>query len=172
MEREYVTGDPHRCLEPQQGGLWAASPVCPRSTSITNSVVAWRGMGRFERRFLTSMMGGDIEPAPTLGSEPNWWERAKAVLADSYTYRSFFWLLLRFPFGIAGFVIVVVGLSVPLSLLAAPIMLAFPESWDLGWIESVSWLVWLLPVIGVPLRELAHLNQGSAADATAGAVFV
>jgi signal transduction histidine kinase len=137
--------------------VWVGVPI------LLGTVVAWRAMGRFERRFLTAMMGGEIEPAPTLSPEPNWWERAKAVIADSYTYRSFFWLLLRFPFGIAGFVIVVVGLSVPLSLMAAPIILAFPESWELGWIESVSWLVWLLPVIGILLAGVvAQVINGFA----------
>ena len=72
--------------------IWVGVPI------LLATVVSWRGMGRFERSFLTSMMGGEIDPAQRLPVESNWWERAKAVLADSYTYRSFFWLLLRLPY--------------------------------------------------------------------------
>jgi signal transduction histidine kinase len=137
--------------------IWVGVPI------LLGTVIAWRGIGRFERSFLTSMMGGEIDPAQRLPAESSWWERAKAVLADSYTYRSIFWLLLRFPLGIAGFVIVVTGVSVSVSFLAAPIMLAFPESWDLGWWESVSWLVWLLPPIGIVLAGVtAQVINGFA----------
>lgn len=139
--------------------VWVGVPI------LLGTVVAWRAMGRFERRYLEVAMGTTIEAPPTLDLNANWWERAKAVLADSYTYRSFFWLLLRFPFGIAGFVIAVVGLSVSVSLLAAPIMLAFPESWqaEAGWWESVDWLLWTLPVLGILLAGVtAQVVNGFA----------
>ncbi len=133
--------------------IWVGVPI------LLAAVVAWRGMGFFERRFANGMLGGSIEaPRPlTIQSDDQLretlWGRAKAMLADSYTYRSFFWLLLRFPFGIAGFVIGVVGFSVSVALLAAPLALLFPDTWRADAvpevIEGLEWLVVTLPLVGV-----------------------
>ena len=98
---------------------------------LVGTVAAWRAMGGFERRFTNGMLGSSIQAPPPLAGEaggprPGLWERIKAMLADSYTYRSFFWLLLRFPLGIAGFTIAVTGLAVTVGFLAAPIALTIP----------------------------------------------
>ncbi|MBU1865336.1 MAG: sensor domain-containing protein, partial [Actinobacteria bacterium] len=96
------------------------------------------------------------------------WTRVKAMLADSYTYRSFFWLLLRFPFGIAGFVIGVTGTSLALGLVAAPVALAFPD-WSTR-IDGVSrvldgleWLAVIVPLLGLLVAAVtAHVVNGFA----------
>jgi signal transduction histidine kinase len=138
------------------------------------ALMAWRAMGHFERGLANGMLGASIEaPQPATagqaaGTPPTLWVRVKALLADSYTYRSFFWLLLRFPFGIAGFVIVVTGVSISLAFLAAPLALAFPDRvFDIDTVsevlESVEWLALILPLVGILVAAItAHVVNGFA----------
>jgi len=141
---------------------------------LVGAVMMWRGMGFFERRLANAMLGGSIEAPQPLASEADsqlretLWARVKAVLADSYTYRSFFWLLLRFPLGIAGFVIGVTGLAISVSFLAAPVALAYPD-WSLEIdalpqvVESLEWLVLVLPLLGILVAAVtAHVVNGFA----------
>jgi len=141
--------------------IWVGVPI------LLASVVAWRAMGRFERRFVEVMVGGPIEKPRPVQNGRTTWGRAKAMLADSYTYRSFFWLLLRFPFGIAGFVIGVVGLAVSVALLAAPIALVFQDTWTRSnppeLIEGLEWLAVMLPLVGILVAAVtAHVINGFA----------
>lgn len=138
------------------------------------ALMAWRAMGHFERGLANGMLGASIDPpeAPqgaTSGDTPQTlWVRVKGLLADSYTYRSFFWLLLRFPFGIAGFVIVVTGVSISLAFLAAPLALAFPnEVFQIDAVgqvlESLEWLALILPLVGILVAAVtAHVINGFA----------
>ena len=147
--------------------IWVGVPI------LLAAVAVWRGMGSFERRFANGMLGGSIKapppPAARSGDQSSEtpWARAKAMLADSYTYRSFFWLLLRFPFGVAGFVIAVVGFSVSVALLAAPLALLFPDTWRVDAVpevvEGLEWLVVILPLVGVLVAGVtAHVVNGFA----------
>ncbi|MCJ7725332.1 MAG: sensor domain-containing protein, partial [Acidimicrobiia bacterium] len=138
------------------------------------SLMAWRAMGHFERGMANAMLGASIEapqdpPSGRRGeAPPTLWMRVKGLLADSYTYRSFFWLLVRFPFGIAGFVIVVTGVSISLAFLAAPLALAFPnEMFQIDAVgqvlESLEWLALILPLVGILVAAItAHVVNGFA----------
>jgi len=141
--------------------IWVGVPI------LLGSVMAWRVMGRFERRFIEMMVGGPIEAPRPIQNGDTTWGRAKTMLADSYTYRSFFWLLLRFPFGIAGFVIGVVGLAVSVAMLAAPVALIFQDTWMRSGtpelIEGLEWLVVMLPLVGIVVAAVtAHVINGFA----------
>ena len=130
------------------------------------AVLIWRGLGAVERGLADALLGETIDPPPsptTAGT--SYAKKARAVIADSYTWRSFAWLLLRFPLGIAGFVLTVVLVSGTFSLLAAPASL-FVDDWvtdaDLGWVQDIpEWTVWLLPVLGVFAAAVsAHIISG------------
>ncbi|MCB2222735.1 MAG: sensor domain-containing protein [Actinobacteria bacterium] len=140
---------------------------------LVGSVAAWRSMGHFERGLANAMLGASIEaPDPALppGSRPQtMWGRTKAVLADSYTYRSFFWLLLRFPFGIGGFVVGVTGLSLAVGLLMGPLVLLIPDTFAVDVaglpevLESLEWLAVLAPLAGVLVAAVtAHVVNAFA----------
>jgi signal transduction histidine kinase len=86
------------------------------------------------------------------------------MLADSYTYRSFFWLLLRFPFGIAGFVVTVTGTAMSVGMLMAPLALIRQGP---GWkmapevAEGLEWLAIVAPILGILVAALtAHVING------------
>ena len=129
--------------------IWVGVPI------LAATLIAWRWFGAFERVLAAALLGQRIE-APPSPVEPGMrlWPRSKALLTDNYTWRSFGWLLLRFLLGIAGFVLVVVLVSVTVSLLAAPIVFTFPQDWRpftaFGWLaDHLAPVVWLLPLLGV-----------------------
>ena len=136
------------------------------------SVLIWRGLGAVERGLAEALLGETIDPplSPTVAGT-SYAKKARAVLADSYTWRSFAWLLLRFPLGIAGFVLTVVLVSVTFSLLAAPASLFIEDfstffdersNTDIGWLQDIpDWTVWLLPIVGVLAAAIsAHVISG------------
>lgn len=138
---------------------------------LVGTVVVWRGLGHFERRLANGMLQAGIdrpEPLPIDERRATLWERIKAMLGDSYTYRSFFWLLLRFPLGIASFTVGVTGIAVTIGFLGAPLVLAIPGTeWGFDGLpaalESLEWLALLLPLLGLVVAALtAHLINAFA----------
>ena len=159
--------------------IWVGIPI------LFAAVLIWRGLGAVERGLADALLGETIDPpvSPAV-TGTSYAKKARAILSDSYTWRSFAWLLLRFPLGIAGFVVTVVAVSVTVGLLAAPVTLAIDDisttvdssrividngaivvetgNVDLGWVEDIpSWTVWLLPIVGVfAAGASAHLISG------------
>lgn len=149
------------------------------------AVVTWRGLGAVERGLADALLGETIDPpvSPTV-TGTSYAKKARAILSDSYTWRSFAWLLLRFPLGIAGFVVTVVSIAITVSLLTAPAALLVGDlsttvnsgqividdgsivinsgDVDFSWAEDVpAWAVWLLPIVGVfAAGASAHLISG------------
>jgi signal transduction histidine kinase len=130
------------------------------------AVLIWRGLGAVERGLADALLGETIDPPPSpTAAGTSYAKKARAIIADSYTWRSFAWLLLRFPLGIAGFVLTIGLVSGTFSLLAAPATL-FLDDWvtdaDLGWVQDIpEWTVWLLPVLGVFAAAVsAHIISG------------
>lgn len=142
---------------------------------LFGAVLVWRGLGVIERALVEALLGEKIDPPTSPQAEgTSYAKKAKAIVTDSYTWRSFAWLLLRFPLGIAGFVITVVLVSVTFSLIVAPVSLFIGDLSDqFGrtdidwqevdiWLEDVpEWTVWLLPIAGVFLAAVsAHIISG------------
>jgi len=142
------------------------------------AVLTWRGLGAVERGLAGALLGEKIDPpVSTIPAGTSYAKKARAILSDSYTWRSLAWLLLRFPLGIAGFVVTVVLVSVTFSLLAAPVVLLIDSvssfiddpstriqdpDFDLGWLQDIpDWTVWLLPIAGVLAAAVsAHIISG------------
>ena len=127
--------------------IWVGIPI------LAATVIAWRALARFERRLTERLLGTPIPspPSPVVDGM-NRWERSRVTLADIHTWRYLAWLLLRFPLGIFGFVLAVVATTVPLSLIVSPVALLFPDEWiEPSWLNSVDWLVWVVPLFGVGL---------------------
>jgi signal transduction histidine kinase len=136
------------------------------------AVLIWRGLGAIERGLADVLLREKIDPpaSPVLPVGASYAKRARAIVSDSYTWRSFAWLLLRFPLGIFGFVFVVTAVSVIFTLLAAPAAAfiteyefeADGEIVDITWLENVpDWSLWLLPMVGIFLAgATAHAISG------------
>ena len=87
------------------------------------------------------------------------WRRLKAHLFDRLTWTGIFYLLLKFPTGIAAFVIAVVLISVVGSLLGAPAYYWVDEGIEFGiWQVDELWEALILTAVGIPAFFVAlHL---------------
>ncbi len=130
--------------------VWIGVPL------LALSVLAWRAMADLDRHFTSAMLGITIPqpPNPTAGIT-GVMQKAKAIMSDISTWRSFTWLMLRFPLGILGFVVVVTGIAWVLATVALP--LAIVAGTDIEPSSPKLAAFWLLPVVGVLLTPLfAH----------------
>lgn len=92
--------------------VWVGVPI------LFGMMLAWRELGRFERVLQRGLLGADIEePKGSIRGEGSLWQRTKRMLADSVTWRTLLWLMLRFPAGVAAFVAIVAPISTGLGLI-------------------------------------------------------
>jgi uncharacterized membrane protein len=124
-----------------------------------------------EGRLIEAMTGERMPRRPLhQGDAAGFWARVGQMLKDRRTWTTLAYLILMLPLGIVYFVIAVVGVSLSLSLLFAPLVaLAGTYGWfgvpnDVTW--SPAWLgaFWLQPLIVlagvVVLTVLMHLARG------------
>ena len=92
------------------------------------------------------------------------WRRLKHHLSDRLTWTGIFYLLLKFPAGIATFVMAVVLISVSGALLGAPAYYWVDEGIEFGiWQVDVLWEALILTLAGIPAVFIAlHLMNGTA----------
>ncbi len=80
------------------------------------------------------------------------WRRFKSHLADRLTWTGILYLFLKFPLGIASFVMAVTMISVTFALLGAPAYYWVGEGIELGiWQVDMLWEALILTLIGIPL---------------------
>ncbi len=149
--------------------IWVGIPI------LLGMVLAWRGFGTFERGLHRTFLDVDIpEPALTLRGEGRLVERVKAVLRDATTWRTLLWLNLRFPAGIATFVILVVFFTMSVTFMTSPIWIGFdPARFGFidpavqieinNWKPGPSDLWWLVPSGLITTIAFFHLVNGMAA---------
>ena len=80
------------------------------------------------------------------------WRRLKAHLTNRLTWTGMFYLLLKFPVGIASFTVAVTLISVTFALLGAPLYYGVDDGLDMGiWQVDMLWEALILMLIGIPL---------------------
>lgn len=82
---------------------------------------ACTGLGAFERMMAHSMLQVSIPAPPRPAPAPGIWPKLKALFGSPTMWKSFFYLLLKFPFGVAAFVVLVTAFSLSVGLIVAPI---------------------------------------------------
>ena len=91
--------------------VWIGVPI------LLGMILAWRSLGTFERGLHRTLLQEDIaEPAVRFLGAGTLWQRTKRLLNDSGTWRTLGWLFLRFPAGIATFVLLVTWAAVAIAL--------------------------------------------------------
>jgi uncharacterized membrane protein len=124
-----------------------------------------------EGRLIEAMTGERMPRRPLhQGDAAGFWARVGQMLKDRRTWTTLAYLILMLPLGIVYFVIAVVGVSLSLSLLLAPLAVAagtynwFGLSDDAYW--SAPWLaaLWMQPLLVLAgvllLTGLMHLARG------------
>ncbi len=128
-------------------------------------LAATRVLGAWERSLSCRMLGVDIPRAPTT---PVTWRRPLQALetafTDAETWKSFAFLLLKFPLGIVSFVIVVVFVATSLSFLASALAFGFAPATFMIWhVDSVD-VALIMLALGLLLIILSlHVFNGMAA---------
>ena len=155
--------------------IWVGVPV------LAFVLLGSWAMCRFERLLVNTLLKEDIpavsqedrsrqseDGGPRLGAEERLfigaWRRLKAHLSNRLTWTGIFYLLLKFPVGIATFVIAVVLISVTGALLGAPAYYWVDVGIDFGiWQVDELWEAIILTLIGIPAVFVAlHLMNGTA----------
>jgi uncharacterized membrane protein len=124
-----------------------------------------------EGRLIEAMTGERMPRRPVhQGNTPGFWPRVSQMLKDRRTWTTLAYLILMLPLGIAYFVMAVVGLSVSLAFIFAPLVATAGRFEWFGIPPDVqtspAWLgsLWALPLMvltGVLLLTLLmHLARG------------
>ena len=155
--------------------IWVGLPI------LVAVVAGSRVLCQFERALANTLLREDIPPlqrrSPAASLTPggsdvsagerlfiNAWRRVKAHLSDRVTWTGMLYLLVRFPLGIASFVLVVVLVSVSLGFAAAPLYYWAGDGINFGvWRIDELWEAVSLMAIGIPLALVSlHVLNGAA----------
>ncbi|MGE0601262.1 MAG: sensor domain-containing protein [Dehalococcoidia bacterium] len=138
------------------------------------TMYGWCFYADLERLFANTLLQTGIRPLP-FGHEQNYrwpWPRLKARISNPMTWRSLaFLLLVRFPMGIAGFVVVATTVLLSMSLVITPAFAAFgADNQVMGWkidspVEAVL-AVALGIALFLPAVHLTRLAGWTAARIT------
>jgi signal transduction histidine kinase len=114
-------------------------------------------IGHVERFRVRLLTGIDIPNPYKKITDELWGDKAKAFLTDGALWRDLLYAIVIFPIGVVEFVIAVVGVSVPLSLLSIPIILQFNDEIQVTGFWSVASTAesFVLAGIGIVLLLLA-----------------
>jgi len=125
--------------------------------------IACSGLGAFERLLARTMLHLNITPPLARPSSPDLLPKLKALFGDTATWKSLGYLGLKFPFGIASFVVLVTSFSLSVALILAPLMYrTMPIDFGLWKVDTKDEAtVWCL--VGAVLLLLCfHLVNGLA----------
>jgi uncharacterized membrane protein len=111
-----------------------------------------RVLSLVEGRIVEAMLGERMPRRPLYANHgKSWGTRIAELFTDPRTWATMLYFLLMLPLGVAYFTIVVTGLVLPLSLIAAPFAELF--GWSVGWPDGFhpAWAGPLALVVGVLL---------------------
>jgi hypothetical protein len=123
------------------------------------------GLGEFERIVSNQLLETTVAHTKRISLVEGFWAKLKELVLSSETWKRVFYLLLKFPFGIVGFVFVVVTFALFGQILAP---LFYEQDWynpSIGTIWEVDeiWEAVVLAAIGVGLGFVfLHLVNGTA----------
>ncbi len=147
--------------------VWVGLPI------LLAMILAWRGIGTFERGLHRGLLDIDIpEPTVRFLGEGTLWQRIKGILADGGTWRMLVWLFLRFPLGVFTFTVLVSITAIVAVLVAAPVLIPLADNMNVdvrvGSIMIDNWRPqaidawWMVPLGLVLLIIEMHVINGLA----------
>ena len=103
------------------------------------------GMSQFERQLAIHLLGAKVPPMSSSAPPPvGFWARVKEFLANPVTWKGMSYLAIKFPLGIATFVMFVTLSSVSLAFLLAP----FYYGWLPGPVFDFGAYSWTIETFG------------------------
>ena len=128
-------------------------------------ILAAQWLGVFERLLAVHLLGVPIAPGHTAWNEGESLGRyLKAVLRDRTTWTGLVYLLMKFPLGLASWIVTIMALSVTLGMIAAPLVDAFGGEIILWrWAPATTEELLLVSLIGLAMVvPVIHLLNGLA----------
>lgn len=125
---------------------------------LVAAMYGWCALAGFERVQTNVLLGAGIPPLRFKpGRAEYWrWSRIKSRLGDPLTWRALAWLFVRFPHGIATFVIAAVLIGLPLQMIALPVLAPLNAGPNLGfWKLDTAWEGALLVLPGILILPLS-----------------
>ena len=114
-----------------------------------------RLLGFVEGRLVEALLGVRMPRRPVHpGQKQSYFRRITAMLKDGRTWSTILYMLLKLPFGIASYVLVVVGVAVPVGFIGTPVVqYGFGEA--SFWVNGPVYLPWYgvggLVILGILL---------------------
>lgn len=135
--------------------------------------VIWWQLARFERSLAITLLKEDVPMM--IGpkkDDARIWIRIKEYFVNPVTWKSLLFLFLKFPLGMATFVIAVTLVSLTLSFLTMPFTFQFSDVFQIGLFTTPDQPLWIIDslndallavVIGLVLWPLTlHITNGMA----------
>lgn len=120
------------------------------------------GLEQFER-LLSRWLLDEPLPLARAAAAQSVWQRTRAILKDSATWKGALFLLLKFPIGLAGWIASVIAFSLSAAFIAAPFSTYGGEIFFGRWIIQDPTGGWLMAAFGVLLLfPTLHLHNGMA----------
>ena len=119
---------------------------------------------KFERWSAQEMLKQQVPQPSARVAVGGWWTRLKAHLGNRFTWTGILYLLLKFPVGLATFIIAVTLISVTFCLLAAPVSIWTNDSltWGSWEFDPFPWSL-ISILVGIPMIFISlHLLNGLA----------
>lgn len=93
----------------------------------------WLGFAYFERKMSSALLNVSIPHHMNRVQGKNSWEKLKKRVGDSATWKSFLYLMIKFPLGIFSFVVLITFVCVTLGLIATPFMYYLDSAGVVAW---------------------------------------
>lgn len=127
-------------------------------------LAAW-GLAHFERGLANTLLGASVPPPPPTAIEEGGWPWVKSVFANPVTWKGLAFQLLKFPLGLASWIVTVVVISLVVGFVVAPIVVAVGGviRIDPWWVADTAGEAWIASLIGlVAVIPALHLLNGVA----------
>lgn len=127
-------------------------------------LAAW-ALAHFERVLANALLGADVPPPAPTALDEGGWPWVKSVFGNGVTWKGLAFQLLKFPLGLASWIVAIVVLSVVGGFIAAPIVLHFGGTIQVDpiWIADTPREAWIATAIGLAaVIPALHLLNGLA----------
>lgn len=125
---------------------------------------AW-ALAHFERLLANGLLGAEVPPPAPTAIEEGGWPWVKSVLVNPVTWKGLAFQLLKFPLGLASWIVTIVVLSVVGGFIVAPAVVHFGGTIriDPWWIADTQREAWIATAVGLAaLLPALHLLNGLA----------
>jgi hypothetical protein len=129
-------------------------------------LAAW-AFALFERILANALLGADVPSPGRTAIEEGGWPWVKSVLGNPVTWKGLAFQLLKFPLGLASWVVTIVVIAVVGGFIAAPAVVHFGGTIQIDpwWVADTQREAWIATALGLAavipalhlLNGLAHL---------------